>query len=287
MANNRLDTLTTSFWQSHERFLKNSLITEQPHPQTNELSELAKTDLAKAIQILLNIDIAALNNLTHQQSRLEQLHDAIFDTLQAGNKIFIAGCGASGRLAACLEYCWQKQYPQQSKQVVSIIAGGDAALIRSIERCEDYPEYGIKQLQQQGFTEQDLLISTTASGESPFILGASSYAAEHSKRSPWLLYCNPNETLLARNPAHPISNPRVEDFYIDAGAMALTGSTRMQATTAMLLAIGLPLLHSKLQIATSLQKLIDFLEHLNLNGLIPLIEAEADCYQQKHSMLYQ
>ncbi|MDF2940046.1 MAG: hypothetical protein K0R66_688 [Gammaproteobacteria bacterium] len=287
MFDQDLTRLIGSFWQSHDRFLKNALITEQPHPQTAKLSELAQTNLAQAIRTLLEIDISCLKNLTAYQSQLEALHDAISYTIKSGHKVFIAGCGASGRLAASLEYCWNKYHPEHSSQIVSLIAGGDAALIRSIERCEDYPEYGIKQLQQQGFSSQDLLISTTASGESPFILGATNYAAEICETSPWLLYCNSDESLLGRNPEHPISNPLVKGLYIDAGPMALTGSTRMQATTAMLLAIGLSLFYSKAEIGSVLQKLVYFLEKLDLSPLVPLIKAEANCYQNKKSMLYQ
>lgn len=279
--------MQAAFWLNHDRFLKNALITEQPHPETTELSHLAQTDLPSAISLLLKIDIAVVQKLQSYSSELEALHKAIHQTLKAGHKVFIAGCGASGRLAASLEYCWRKQYPDNTKQVVSIIAGGDAALIRSIERCEDYPEYGIKQLRQQGFSENDLLISSAAGGESPFILGATDYAAGFSHQKPWLLYCNPNEALLGRNPKHPISNPNVRGLYLETGPMALTGSTRMQTTTMMLLCIGLALFYSESEIPLALETLLTSLKTLDLTGIAPLIEAEASCYQNHQTMLYK
>ena len=41
------------------------------------------------------------------------------------------------------------------------MAGGDAALVRSIERFEDYPEYGARQLRELGFRDGDLMVATT------------------------------------------------------------------------------------------------------------------------------
>jgi N-acetylmuramic acid 6-phosphate etherase len=278
--------IKAAFWRNHERFLKNTLVTEQPHPLTHNLSQLAETDIAAAINLILQIDISVIEKLKTYSLELEQLHSAISQTVQSGHKVFIAGCGASGRLAASLEYCWRRKFPAQASQVISVIAGGDAALIRSIERCEDHADYGIKQLHQQGFTANDLLISTTAGGESPFILGATQYAAEHSKRQPWLLYCNPNETLLARNSTHPICDPRVNGWYIETGPMALTGSTRMQTTTAMLLGIGLALLYQKSEIFKALNQLLDQVKSIDLSVIKPLIEAESACYQHNQKMLY-
>jgi len=287
MNNQDIAEIKAGFWRNHERFLKNTLLTEQPHPLTHNLSHLAQHDVPAAIKLILNIDIAAIEKLHCYQTELEQLHHCIHATINAGHKVFIAGCGASGRLAASLEYCWQHQYPEKARQVVSVIAGGDAALIRSIERCEDHAEYGIKQLQQQGFSENDLLISTTAGGESPFILGATNYAASFSSRSPWLLYCNPNATLLARNPAHPISNPKVNSLYLETGPMALTGSTRMQTTTVMLLAIGLALLYPQNHMQKALASLLYCLKSLDLSPLAPFITAEASGYKDHKLMLYR
>lgn len=44
------------------------------------------------------------------------------------------------------------------------MAGGDAALIKSIEDFEDHPEFAEQQLIQLGFKENDLLIGSTEGG---------------------------------------------------------------------------------------------------------------------------
>src|SRR5581483_11789624 len=85
--------------------------------------------------------------------------------------------------------------PMFQNSVVGFMAGGDLALVHSIENFEDHPEYGARQLMELGFGENDLLISSTEGGETPFVIGATERAAEASRRSPWFLYCNPDSAL--------------------------------------------------------------------------------------------
>jgi len=47
------------------------------------------------------------------------------------------------------------------------MAGGDVALIHSIEKFEDFPDFGERQLRELGFKQGDLLISCSEGGE-PF-----------------------------------------------------------------------------------------------------------------------
>ncbi len=58
------------------------------------------------------------------------------------------------------------------------MAGGDSALIQSIEDFEDHPEFGERQLHNLGYNkEQDMLISSTEGGETPWVIGTAEYAA--------------------------------------------------------------------------------------------------------------
>lgn len=61
----------------------------------------------------------------------------INDTLSTGGKVFICGCGATGRLSLVLEALWRQETKalnlnDLSDRVVSFMAGGDAALIKSV-----------------------------------------------------------------------------------------------------------------------------------------------------------
>ena len=116
--------------------------------------------------------------------------------------------------------------------------------IKSIENFEDFPEYGARQLTDLGFSENDLLISCTEGGETPFVIGATEKALEISKRMPFFLYYNKDADLIkvALRSKKIIDNKRVRKGNLFVGPMALSGSTRLQATTIQMLCVGLALL---------------------------------------------
>ena len=94
-----------------------------------------------------------------------------------------------------------------------------------------------------GFSSKDLLISTTEGGETPFVIGATEKAAEISVHPPYFLYCNPDEILaeVAERSKRVLENPKIRKMNLTVGPMAISGSTRMQATTILMLAVGLAL----------------------------------------------
>lgn len=52
------------------------------------------------------------------------------------------------------------------------MAGGDVALIKSVEDFEDHPEFAAQQMRDLGYTADDLLIASTEGGETPWVIGA-------------------------------------------------------------------------------------------------------------------
>jgi N-acetylmuramic acid 6-phosphate etherase len=91
------------------------------------------------------------------------------------------------------------------------------------------------------FTENDLLIASTEGGETPYVIGATEYAARFSKRKPFFLYCNRDDILVnvVERSRRVINDERIRKLNLCVGNMAITGSTRMQSTTILMYAIGL------------------------------------------------
>ena len=125
---------------------------------------------------------------------LEHLYRAINDTVETGGRIFICGCGATGRLSIVLETLWRQETRQLHQEwedrVISFMAGGDAALIKSIEDFEDHPEFAEQQVVELGFRENDLMIGSTEGGETSWVIGAVWKSTELTKRKPYILYGN-------------------------------------------------------------------------------------------------
>jgi N-acetylmuramic acid 6-phosphate etherase len=268
-----MSTFEQNFWREYQRFFKTPLVTELPHPETAALSNLAQTEPEKALRLLFSLDLKVLEHFKTMD--ITGFKNDVQRVLKNQGRIFLVGCGASGRMAMQLEYLYH-----DAKKVKAIMAGGDIALIESVEGCEDVPEFAVRQLQALNLNADDLVIGLSASGEAAFIAGALEYALQVCTPKPWLLCCNAQEILLARNPQHVLK--KCTNLYLDVGPMALTGSTRMQATTIMTLAL-LKTFFADDEVALLLNKI----KHLPYADLAKFVAFEAGLYEQDKKILYQ
>ena len=270
------------FWNEYKRFFHANLITESPNPLSHNLSELCQTNLKEAFKVFKTIELQAIDSMVSYIPLIQKLRIDIRSCLDNGHKIFLIGCGASGRLAMLLKRIYEFEHLDAPKQIISMSAGGDTTLIKAIEKFEDCNEYGRKQLLQQGYNDNDLVIGLSASGESPFILGALEYALETSKYKPWLVFNNPIDRLLLRNPGHIVQN--INAMCLDVGAMALTGSTRLQATTAMQIAVALAF--DNKDIAYEISQISSIVKTLPLENLATITAKETQTIKNNQFVLY-
>ncbi len=285
-------TSAEDFLEIAPQFRLGELDTEKSHPKTAELSEMVEKDLPGAINILKEVDLDALAVIKEHGTEIREMKTSMERVLGKGNRIFLVGCGSTGRLSLVLEVLWRKEQSDTAYQdsVISFMAGGDTALIKSIEDFEDYPDYAHRQLSQLGFAEGDLLIASTEGGETPFVIGATEKAAESTDQSPWFLYCNPDSQLigLTERTTRILKHPGVNRINLSVGPMALSGSTRMQASTVLMYAIGLALLNvfRDLDVNKEAEALLTFLQQTDYFFLKQFIEKESGYYQQGDYLLY-
>lgn len=270
-------------------FQLGDLPTETPHPKTTQLSTWAQSDLDRALATLRRIDLEALEKIVKLKCEVTSLFHAVADALEAGNKIYLVGCGATGRLSLSLEYLWRKSHPK-SDQVISLMAGGDVALVHSLEGFEDFPEYGARHLLELGFGANDLLIGSTEGGETPYVIGAVEKATQVSVRKPLFLYCNTTRILTEKveRSRKVLTNPNIDSYCLETGPMALTGSTRMQASTVLMLMIGLALEFKRdVDLAfKELDRWIEFLRSAQIIRLKEFILKESDAYRAGDHTIY-
>jgi N-acetylmuramic acid 6-phosphate etherase len=280
---------TNSFLQIASQFKLGHLVTESFHEKTHHLSQLVKKDVRSAHRLLQQVDHEALQQMEGKKNLLWKLAQDIQDTLNQGHKVFMCGCGATGRLSLVLETLY-RQLKGETDQVVSFMAGGDFALIKSVESFEDQTSFGARQLMELGFGPHDLLLASTEGGETAFVIGATHQAAEYSDRKPYFLYCNPDELLMPIDRSRLIiEDNRINKVNLSVGPMAISGSTRMQASTVLMLAIGVGLLHEhKNEEAFNKfyeQYLID-LQQTDYSRLADLTQLEAQLYSEKKYLNY-
>jgi N-acetylmuramic acid 6-phosphate etherase len=278
-----------------KEFRLGKLPTESPHPKTLELSNHAKNNLPAAIQSIKAIDQDVFYKVKELELNIKHLQVEINETIKSGSRVFLCGCGATGRLSLALETIWKIKHQKNKKlgeQVISFMAGGDVALIHSVEKFEDFPEFGERQLLELGFREGDLLISCTEGGETPFVIGATEAATRISSRAPYFLYCNPDDILniTAERSRSIIANDKIKKINLTVGPMALTGSTRMQATTVLMYFVGLALWFSEesfSEVQKEIERIISFIQETDFDFLEKFIKREAEIYERSEYLFYE
>ncbi len=271
-----------------------SLVTESSHPDTRNLSSLAVNNLPEAISVLKGLDKHTLSILNSKVKEICKLKDAINDTFNSGRDVYFCGCGATGRLSLTIETLWRqvKKGRHDENRVFSFMSGGDVALIRSIENFEDYTDYGARQLHEAGFKEGDLLVGITEGGETPIVIGAVEEAVRISKRSPFFLYCNPDDILcsVAERSEKVIHNPAIEKINLTVGPMGITGSTRMQSSTVLLAAAGLALFYNdreESELEETTVELLNYWKSTDISFIEKFIMSESGFYKNGDYLLYE
>jgi N-acetylmuramic acid 6-phosphate etherase len=161
--------------------------------------------------------------------------------------LFYVGAGSSGRLGVLDASEIPPTFGTSPEFVQGIIAGGATALSRSVEGAEDEDHNGALAIDERGIKDGDVVIGITASGRTPFVLGALGRAKSLGAKT-ILLTCNPARRVVAGvSPAErkiaagtAASTPDV-DLAIDleTGPEILTGSTRLKAGTATKVALNI------------------------------------------------
>ena len=174
-----LEDRINHFLAEKEKYQLGELMTEQGHQLTKNLSTQAKNDPQEGLKSIFAVDHAAMGVLLSEHlPKIHAIREQVQSVLASGGRIFLGGCGATGRLSVSLERIWRESGQENQDSVIGFIAGGDVAFVHAIEGFEDYPEYGAHQLNDLGFAENDLFIGITEGGETPFVIGATEEAAK-------------------------------------------------------------------------------------------------------------
>ncbi|MFN8092774.1 MAG: hypothetical protein U0599_11225 [Vicinamibacteria bacterium] len=243
-----------------ERFLRDArqfrlgpLLTESAHPRSAELSQVAGRDAAEGLAVLFDVDrdVVETYDRWSRSGQPESLRDDALAALEGGGRLFFTGCGATGRLSIQLASIWRAFWQERRAagrlvpdpdawegRAFSVMAGGDYALIKSVEGFEDFQPFGRKQIGDLGVRAGDMTFAITEGGETSFVIGTAWEALERGARVAFV-YNNPDDVLRAHveRSRQVLDEPRIEKVNLTTGPMAVTGSTRMQATSIELAAM--------------------------------------------------
>jgi N-acetylmuramic acid 6-phosphate etherase len=201
-------------------------LTEQRNPRSENLEKMSAQELVKLFVDEEKFVGEALRAVIADLARAIEL---VAESLRKGGRLFYVGAGTSGRLGVLDASEIPPTFGASAELVQGIIAGGATALHRSVEGAEDEGSNGALAIDRRGIKDVDVIIGVSASGRTPFVLGALERTKSLGAKT-ILLSCNP-----ARD-----QKPHV-DLAIDlaVGPEILTGSTRLKAGTATKIALNI------------------------------------------------
>lgn len=208
-------------------------LTEQRNPRSENLEKMSARQLAELFVEEEKFVEDALRGATAELARAIEI---VTESLRNGGRLFYVGAGSSGRIGVLDASEISPTFGASPDLVQGIIAGGTTALYRSVEGAEDEEGAGTLALRERGIKNGDVVIGITASGRTPFVLGALGHAKSLVART-ILLTCNP---ACSHRPVAGLSDgPQGRGYSsidlviaLAVGPEILTGSTRLKAGTA-------------------------------------------------------
>ncbi|KJY33403.1 MULTISPECIES: N-acetylmuramic acid 6-phosphate etherase [Streptomyces] len=203
-----------------------ALTTEAFRPDLAEIDRLPTLEIAR----LMNAEDATVPAaVAAQLEPIAAAVDAIAERMARGGRLVYAGAGTAGRLGVLDASECPPTFNTDPAQVVGLIAGGPGAMAAAVEGAEDSPELAAADLTALALTAADTVVGVSASGRTPYAIGAVTFARTRGALTVGLS-CNAGSALAAAA-EHGIE--------VVVGPELLTGSTRLKAGTAQKLVLNL------------------------------------------------
>lgn len=205
------------------------LRTEQPNPVSSAMDAMATEDL---LRMMNDEDQKVAPAVREEIPHIAVAADAIARAFISGGRLFYVGAGTSGRLGILDAAECPPTFGVPSTMVRGIIAGGPKAVFAAQEGAEDDPTAGAAALEAEGVGRTDVVCGISASGRTPFVLGALKHAKGRgavtvlvttNDRSQAEQFCPSADIIIAPN----------------VGPEILAGSTRLKSGTAQKLVLNM------------------------------------------------
>ncbi len=153
--------------------------TEGLLPAARDLDQLS---VERILDVIHEQDAVAHAAVGRVRPALVEAVDVLVCALAGGGRWFNVGAGTSGRLGVLDASEIPPTFGMPSNVVQGVIAGGDRALRHPVEGAEDDAQAAIWELRERGLTLGDAVVAISASGTTPYALGAMEVAHELGAR---------------------------------------------------------------------------------------------------------
>ena len=198
------------------------LSTEGARPERAEIDRLPTAEL---VRLMNEDDQAVALAVADAQAQIAAAIDAIVARLGRGGRLIYVGAGTAGRLGVLDASECGPTF--NSDQVVGFLAGGPGAVSTATESAEDDPDGALPDLAD--VTADDAVVGISASGRTPYVLGALAHARGRGALT----------VGLACNRESPLSAAVDQPIEVLVGPEFVAGSTRLKAGTAQKLVLNM------------------------------------------------
>ncbi|WP_236838650.1 N-acetylmuramic acid 6-phosphate etherase [Caldalkalibacillus salinus] len=195
------------------------LTTEQINEETRQLDQLSTKGI---LQLMNQEDMKIAEAVQDVIPDIEKVTEGVFASLNQGGRLFYVGAGTSGRLGVLDASECPPTFRTSHDMVQAVMAGGNHAIFEAVEGAEDDVVEGKRDLEARQITPFDVVIGISASGRTPYVLGALKYAQKVGTKA-YALSANANAQIST------VADAAIE---VIVGPEVLSGSTRLKAATA-------------------------------------------------------
>ena len=193
--------------------------TERRNPRSRGLDRKSAIEI---LRVLNREDASVARAVRRELPSIARAVDAIVKRFRSGGKLFYVGAGTSGRLATLDAAECPPTFGTPQSRIRALIAGGTRALTHAVEGAEDSGPAGARDLARAGVGRRDVVVGISASGSTPYVLGALKLA-----RSLGAVTVG-----VTSNRHAPLARQARIAVAVDTGPEAVAGSTRLKAGTA-------------------------------------------------------
>lgn len=206
--------------------VKMDLLTERTNIKSQDIDQKSTIEILRLINQEDRIVAEAVGK---ELENIKMAVDCIVASFKKEGRLIYIGAGSSGRMGVLDAAESQPTFSVGVDKIVGLIAGGTEAMIRAIEEIEDDASAGRNDLKELKLTREDVVVGITASGNTPYVLGALEYANRVGARTVSLT-SNRNSKI---NEIVDISITPV------VGSEVITGSTRLKSGTAQKMVVNM------------------------------------------------
>ena len=201
------------------RLVTESRRTEQRNPASKNLDRMTSMEI---VRLMNREDRKVAAAVERELPAIARAVDATVAGIRRGGRLIYLGAGSSGRMAVLDAAECPPTFGTSRKLVEALIAGGRRAVTGAVEGAEDDVRKAEQELRERKLTRNDVVVGVTASGTTPFVVGALRFARGRGATT----------VAITSNRKTPVTRLAKIVIAAEVGPEVLTGSTRMKAGTA-------------------------------------------------------